>query len=298
MYEKVEKQRRHKKLIRSHRINRSVSGNVFVFIMLLIFGLFTALPLYLMIINSLKPLNELWVFPPRFYVLNPSLKNFSDLFTIVTSSSSVVPLPRYIFNTVFITVVGTVGEVIVGSMCAYPLSKHKFPGNEIYFKVIYLSLMFSATVTAIPNYLIMARIGWIDTYWALLIPVLGGTLGVYLMKQFMDQIYDSILEAARIDGATEYRVFWKIVMPQVKPAWLTLSVFDVQALWCMGSSPFIYTEKLKTLNYALGQIATAGIARAGVAAAISVIMMSVPVIFFIITQSNVIETMSSSGVKE
>lgn len=296
MYEKVKEKKYHKKLIHSHRINRSVGGNVFIFSLLILFGLFTALPLYLVIINSFKPLNELWVFPPRFYVISPTTKNYSDLLTIL--SGMTVPFSRYVFNTVFITFVGCVGQIIIGSMCAYPLAKHRFPGSNFYFKMIYLSLMFSGAVTAIPNYLIMAKLGWIDNIFAIIIPTFGSTMGVYLMKQFMEQIYDSILEAAKIDGAGEFRIFWSIVMPQVKAAWLTLTVFAVQALWGLGASPYIYSESLKTLNYALGQIVAAGIARTGVATAVMVIMMSVPIIVFVITQSNVIETMASSGVKE
>ena len=282
--------------LRSHRVNRSVSGNILIFSVLLVFGAFTALPMYLIVINSLKPLNELLVFPPKFYVITPTAKNFADIWTIM--SSSAVPFSKYIFNSFFITAVGTAGQILIGSMCAYPLAKHKFPGHALYFKIIYLSLMFSPAVTAIPSYLIVARLGWIDSYWAIIIPTFGSTMGVYLMKQFMEQIYDSILEAARIDGANEYRIFWSVVMPQVKAAWLTLMVFAVQGLWSTGASPFIYSEKLKTLNYALGQIVTVGIARAGVAAAVMVVMMAVPVTVFLITQSNVMETMASSGVKE
>lgn len=296
MYEKVKEKKYRKKRLRSHRVNRSVGGDAIIFLFLALFGIFTALPLYLIIINSLKPLNELWVFPPRFYVINPTTKNFTDILTIIGTST--VPFLRYVFNTFFLTVVGTVAQIIIASMCAYPLAKHKFPGHKVYFQIIFLSLMFSAVVTAIPNYLIIANLNWIDTYWAILVPLCGSTMGVYLMKQFMEQIYDSILEAARIDGASEYKIFFRIVMPQVKAAWLTLTVFAVQGLWSMGASPFIFSEQLKTLNYALGQIVTAGIARAGVAAAVMVIMMSVPILVFIITQSNVIETMASSGVKE
>lgn len=296
MYEKVKEKKYHKKRLRSHRVNRSIGGDAVIFLLLAVFGVFTALPLYLIIINSLKPLNELWVFPPRFYVLNPTTKNFTDILTIIGTST--VPFLRYVFNTFFLTVVGTVAQIVIGSMCAYPLAKHKFPGHKVYFQIIFLSLMFSAVVTAIPNYLIIAKLNWIDTYWAILVPLCGSTMGVYLMKQFMEQIYDSILEAARIDGASEFTIFFRIVMPQVKAAWLTLTVFAVQGLWGMGASPFIFSEQLKTLNYALGQIVTAGIARAGVAAAVMVIMMSVPILVFVITQSNVIETMASSGVKE
>ncbi len=278
------------------KVNRSTGGNLAIFIVLGVFGLFTALPLYLAVINALKPLNELFLFPPRFYVLNPTLKNFTDLAAMM--NNSLVPFSRYIFNTVFITVVGIAGQVIISSMCAYPLAKHTFPGRNVYFQIIVLSLMFSGTVTAIPNYLIMSRLGWIDTYLAVIIPVFGSSLGLYLMKQFMEQIPNSLLEAAKIDGASEWRIFWGIVMPQVKPAWLTLIVFSTQSLWSMGATNMIYSEKYKTFAYALGQIASAGIARAGISAAISIVMMAVPILVFIITQSNVIETMSSSGIKE
>ena len=278
------------------RENRSVGGNFFIFFLLILLGIFTAFPLYLSLINSFKPLNELWIFPPRFYVIRPTFKNYIDLFSLM--SNSTVPFSRYIFNTFLITSVGTFGQIIFASMCAYPLAKYRFPGSIIYFRIIVLSLMFSPAVTAIPNYLTMARIGWIDTYFALIVPVFGSSLGLYLMKQFMEQIHDSILESARIDGADEWKTFWLIVMPQVKGAWLTLIVFSVQSLWGMGATNMIYSENLKTLNYALGQIISAGIARAGVATAIVVVMMIVPITTFLITQSKVIETMATAGIKE
>ena len=184
------------------------------------------------------------------------------------------------------------------AMCAYPLAKHNYPGSKFFFKLIFLSLMFTPAVISIPTYLIVSKLNLIDSYAAIIIPSIGGTLSVYLMKQFIEQIHDAMLEAARIDGASEYRIFWSIVMPSVKPAWMTVIVFAVQGLWAVGGNAYIYTEELKTLNYALSQIISAGIARVGVAAAVAVFMMSVPIIVFIITQSNVIETMSKSGVKE
>jgi ABC-type glycerol-3-phosphate transport system permease component len=296
MYEKVKEIKYKKKFLKVHKVSRSFSGNVAITLVLGIFALFSAFPLYYMLIQSLKPMTELFIFPPKFYVMNPTYKNFTDLFTLM--SNSTVPFSRYIFNTVFITIVGTFGQVIISSLCAFPLSKHKFPGAKLYFKIIVLSLMFAGSVTSIPNYLIMANIGWVDTYWAIIIPIFGTTLGLYLMKQFMDQIHDSILESARIDGASEWTTFWLIVMPSVKSAWLTLIVFAVPSLWGMGANPFIYSEQLKTLPYALGQILASGLARAGVGGAVAVFMIIVPVIVFLFTQSNIIETMASSGIKE
>ena len=297
MYDKVV-EKKHKKRIHftKFKVNRSAGGSVAMGIVVLIFALFSAFPLYYTIIQSLKPMTELWIFPPKFYVINPTYKNFVDLFVIV--SNSTVPFLRYVFNTLMITVVNTVGQILISSMAAYPLAKHDFPGKNGYFRIIVLSLMFSGAVTTIPNYLILAKLGWIDTYLSIIVPALGGTLGLYLMKQFMEQIPDSILEAAKMDGSNEWLTFWKIVMPSVKPAWLTLIVFSVQAFWSMGASTFIYSEQYKTMPYALGQILAAGIARAGVGCAVAVVIMSVPIIVFVFTQGNVIQTMTSSGIKE
>lgn len=276
--------------------NHSRAGDFLSILILVLMGAFMALPLILAISNSLKPLEELFIFPPRFFVRNPTLNNFHDVFVLM--SQSWVPFTRYIYNTVFITVVGTLGHLLVASLCAFALAKHKFPGHKFVFWIIVTALMFSAQVTAIPNYLIMSKLGWLDSSVALIAPAIAKPLGLFLMKQFMEQIPDSLLEAARIDGAKEFTVFLKIAMPQVKPAWLTLIIFCFQDLWNLQGSNYIYSEQLKTLPYALSQISAAGISRAGATAAVAVIMMIVPITIFIISQSNIIETMASSGIKE
>lgn len=282
---------------RTRGVKRSYITDIGIYFILLLFGLIMALPLVYAVCNSIKPLEEFFYFPPRLFVENPTTKNFKDLFRLM--SNSWVPFGRYIFNTVFITVVGTAGHVIIASMCAFAMSKHKFPGQNLLFGMVVLSLMFSSAVTSIPNFLIFTKLDWIDSYKSIIIPAFSSSLGLYLMKQFMDQMVpDDILEAARIDGAKEIYVFWKIAMPMVKPAWLTLIMFSVQGLWGMGSSIYIRREDLKTVNYALSQIMNGGIARAGAAAAAQVLMMFVPVLIFIFTQSNIIETMSTSGMKD
>lgn len=284
---------RHKKRAQA---SHSAAGNVVSFILLTLLGIFMALPIVLSVSNSLKPLEELFVFPPKFLVRNPSTDNFTDLFTLM--SESWVPFTRYMFNTTFVTVAGTVGHVIVASMCAYALAKHKFPGAKLIFNVIVTALMFSVQVTAIPNYLIMSKIGWLDTYMALIVPAMAKPLGLFLMKQFMEQIPDALLEAARIDGAKEFTVFFRVALPQVKPALLTLIIFCFQDLWNMQGATYIYSEELKTLPYALSQISAAGISRSGVTAAVTVIMMIVPIVLFMLCQSNIVETMASSGIKD
>ena len=225
------------------------------------------------------------------------MQNFYDMFSVM--SESWVPFSRYIFNTVFITTVGTFGQVLLASMAACVLSKKRFPGSRLAFRLVILALMFNGTVTTIPNYLIMVKLGWINTFQSLIIPSMASTLGLFLMKQFMDSaIPDTLLEAARIDGANQWQIFRRIVMPIAKPSWLTLILFSVQGLWNMGASSFVYDEELKTFSYALSQIVSAGIARAGVGAAVTVVMMAVPIAIFLFTQSNIMETMSNSGIKE
>ncbi|MDF2537616.1 MAG: transporter permease [Herbinix sp.] len=285
------------KKAKKKQLNRSKLGNAGVYFILTLLGAFMILPLIYTISSSLKPLDELWVFPPRFFVRNPTLRNFKDLFRVL--SGSVVPFSRYLFNTVLISVIGTFGHVMLASMCAFALAKHKFPGSQIIFKIIVITLLFNAAVTAIPNFMVMTWMNMLDTYWALIIPAFGSTLGLYLMKQFMEQmVHDTVLEAARIDGASEWKNFWHIAMPMVKPAWLTLIIFSFRDLWNMGGTVFIHSEELKTFNYAMGQILAGGIGRAGVGGAAAVVMMIVPVSVFIFTQSNIVETMGASGMKE
>jgi len=284
------------KIMKRRRANRSVGGDICNILILAVFGSFMALPMVFAIGNAFKPLDEFFLFPPRFFVINPTLDNFTDLFILMAQSW--VPFSRYIFNTVFITVVGTLGHVIIASMAAYVLEKHKFPGRELLFNIVILSLMFSAAVTAIPNFLTMSALGWIDTHLALIVPAFAAPIGLFLMKQFMVTIPDSLLESARIDGASEFKIFWSIAMPAVKPGWLTLIIFSFQGLWGATGGTFIFSEELKTLPFALNQILLGGIARAGVGAAVMLMMMLVPITMFIATQSNIIQTMATSGIKE
>ena len=284
---------------RNHKVvlNRSAGGDAGITVMLVLLGAFMFLPMVYAIMQALKPLDELWIFPPRFYVVNPTLKNFGDLFRLM--STSWVPFSRYIFNTVMIAVVGTTGNLILSSLAAYALAKIKFPGREFFFQTIVLSLMFNSTVTGICNFIVMTALGWVDTYLAIIIPTFASTLGLYLMKQFMESsVSDAVLESSRLDGASEFRTFLTIAMPMVKPAWLTLIVYSFQGLWNSGTSIYIYSEELKTFNYAISQILAGGIVRAGAGAASTVIMMVVPITVFVITQSNIIETMGSSGMKD
>ncbi len=291
----VEKQPR-RKIIKRRQPNRSRAGDFFVYLFLLLMALAMVFPLVYAIESALKPLDELFKFPPTVFAQNPTMDNFSDLF--VTMGKSWVTFSRYIFNTVFITAVGTFGHLIVASMGAFVLAKYDFPGGQGFFKVVTVAMMFNGYVTMIPNYLIINALGWIDTYWAIIIPAFAGPTGLFLMKQFMEGLPTSLIEAAKIDGANEWRVFANIVMPNVKPAWLTLIIFSVQSLWNNKAATFIYSEEKKTLVYALQQIQSGGIARTGQSAAVQVIVMAVPICIFILSESQILETMASSGLKD
>ena len=284
---------------RKHKVvlNRSAGGDAGITFMLVVLGAFMFLPMIYAISQSLKPLDELFMFPPKFLVAKPTLDNYGDLFMLMNTSW--VPFSRYIFNTVFISIIGTTGNLFFSSLAAYAFAKIRFPGGQGMFKLVRTSLMFNATVTSTTNFIIMSLLKMVDTYWAIIVPAFCTTLGLYLMKQFMDtNVTDAVLESARLDGAKELKIFWVIAMPMVKPAWLTLIIYSFQGLWNSGASIYIYSEDLKTLNYAMTQVLTAGIARSGASAASGVIMMLVPILVFVVSQSQIIETMGSSGMKD
>ena len=276
--------------------NRSFWGDIGIYLMLLIVAVAMAFPLIYSIASSLKPLDELFRFPPKVFPQHVTLDNFSDL--IVTMGQSYVPFFRYLTNTVFITFIGTFGHVVIASAAAFVLAKYDFPGGKTFFSIVVTALMFSGYVTGIPNYVIMSRMGMIDTYWAVILPAFAAPIGLFLMKQFMEGLPTALIEAAHIDGAGELRIFWSIVMPNVKPAWLTIIIFSVQSLWNTNAATVIYSESKKTLVYALQQIQAGGIARTGQAAAVTVIVMLVPITIFILSQSRILETMASSGLKD
>lgn len=278
------------------KLNRSLGGNIVIFVILILLGAFMALPLIYTIVNVFKPFDEIFIFPPRLYVRRPTLDNFVLLFQLATNMW--VPFSRYIFNSLFICVVGTVGHIFIASLAAYPLAKHQFAAKRIINEIIVLALLFTPQVTYIPLYIIMSNLKLIDTYGALIFPAWQMTLGLFLMRQFMTQIPDSLLEAAKIDGAHELGIWWKIVMPNVKPAWLTLMILSFQQLWNQTGGSFIFSENLKPLPTLMNQIAAAGIARAGVGAAVALVLMIPPIILFILSQSSVMETMVNAGIKE
>lgn len=283
------------RLFKFRRKNRSLAVDVTLIFVLSLIGFISIWPLLFIINAAFKPISEIFLFPPRLFVQNPTMNNFFDLSVIIADSK--VIFSRYIFNTAIITFLGTGGTVLIGSMAAFPLAKYEFPGSKLMSNTIVYSLMFNGTVTAIPNYIIMSRLGLVNTYWAVILPVVGGTFGLYLMQNFIVQVPTELIESAKIDGYKELGIFFKVIMPLSKPAWMTLIILSFQSFWGTTGGTFIYSETLKPVSYMLSQIITAGIARTGAASAVSLIIMAVPISVFVISQSNVLETMATSGLK-
>ena len=270
------------------------------YIVLTILALITMLPIVYMVSTAFKPLEEMFLYPPRFFVRHPTLRNFAELLIAIDALS--VPFARYLFNSLFVTVATVVLGLILSSMAAYPLAKYpRMPGNKLFFSLVVSTLMFAPEVTQIPRYLIVDRLGLIDTYAALILPVIAGSYGLFLMKQFMEQIPVELIEAAKIDGAGEWQVFWRVVMPLVRPAWITLVIFSFIGTWNDFFTPLIFTrsEQMKTLPLVMSSIGggPGQVARWGAVAAASLVITTPTLILLVLLQRYVMETMAHSGIK-
>ncbi|MDE5765054.1 MAG: carbohydrate ABC transporter permease [Ruminococcus sp.] len=275
---------------------RKTGGTVVLIVFLLVTGLFMLMPIYLTIVMSVKPVEELFIFPPKFYTSNPTLDNFRDMFRILKNSR--IPFSRYLFNSVAVTVSVTVLQCVTSSMAAFVLAKCRFPGSRAINSIIVISLLYQSNVIYIMQYMVMAQMRIIDNPLALILPSVASPMGLFLMRQSISQIPDSVIESAKVDGAGLFRICWQIVMPNQKPALMTMIIFAFQSAWNIRGESLVFHEQYKTLPTAVMQTAEAGLSRAGVAMAAAVFMLVPPVIVFMFAQRHVIQTMAHSGIKE
>ena len=275
---------------------RKIGGTIAIFAFLTILGLFMLFPIYLTLIMSVKPVEELFIFPPKLYAMRPTLDNFSDMFEVLNSNR--VPFSRYVFNSVEVTVSVTVLQCIFASMAAFVLAKCKFPGSRLINSIIVVALLYQSNVIYIMQYIVMAKLGLIDNPLALILPSIASPMGLFLMRQSISQVPDAMIEAAKVDGAGLFRICWQIVMPNQKPALMTIIIFAFQAAWRIEAGSVVFQEQYKTLPTVVNQAASAGLARAGVAAAAAVFMLIPPIVVFMLAQRQVIETMAHSGIKD
>lgn len=279
------------------RYTRSKGGTFVIALFLILFGAFMLLPMIYLLVTSLKPLEEIMAFPPKFYVVSPTFENFRILPKLL--STEWVPFSRYILNSIFVSVVTTVLHVLVASAAAFTLSKYsKYKLFNVIFILVQLSLLYNTYTLAIPQYVIMSKLNMLNTYWIYILPYLPSALGVFLLKQYMDSsIPETLLEAARIDGASCFMTYFRIALPLAKPAMLTLVLFAFKDMWSTSASNMIFDEDIKLLPNIISQIAEGGITRQGSTMAATVVMLLFPVCVYLISQSSITKTMSSSGIK-
>ena len=275
---------------------KKIGGTVAIFLFLTILGLFMVLPIYLTIVMSIKPVEELFIFPPKLYAIRPTFDNFKEMFGALHQNR--VPFSRYVFNSIFVTATVTIAQCIFASMAAFVLAKCRFPGSKVINSIIVVALLYQSNVIYIMQYIVMAKLHMIDTYWALILPSIASPMGLFLMRQSIGQVPDAMIEAAKVDGAGLFRICWQIVMPNQKPALMTLIIFAFQAAWNIQGGTLVFSESLKTLPTVVQQAASAGLARAGVAMAAAVFMLVPPIVIFMLAQRQVIETMAHSGIKD
>jgi ABC-type glycerol-3-phosphate transport system permease component len=263
---------------------------------------FMLLPIIYIFSSAFKPPDELFAYPPRFFVVNPTLKNFTDLLTRVSESG--IPISRYLFNSILITVVTVALSIIVSSMAAYALSKKRFKLKKTLFAINTVALMFVPIAVTIPRFLVVQRMTLLDSFWVHILPVLALPVGVFLIKQFMDGVPDEVIEAAQIDGAPDWRIYLNIVLPMIRPAIATIAILTFQATWnnAETSTLYISNESLRTLAFYLGTLTTTttganAVAGQGIAAAAALIMFVPSLIIFVLLQGQVMSTMSHSGIK-
>ena len=275
---------------------KKIGGTVAIFLFLTILGLFMVLPIYLTIVMSIKPVEELFIFPPKLYAIRPTFDNFKEMFGALHQNR--VPFSRYVFNSIFVTATVTIAQCIFASMAAFVLAKCRFPGSKVINSIIVVALLYQSKVIYIMQYIVMAKLHMIDTYWALILPSIASPMGLFLMRQSIGQVPDAMIEAAKVDGAGLFRICWQIVMPNQKPALMTLIIFAFQAAWNIQAGSVVFQEQYKTLPTVVTQAASSGLARAGVAMAAAVFMLVPPIIVFMLAQRQVIETMAHSGIKD
>ena len=287
------------KKIKAHKFSwkKVTFGGVMFYIIMIALAVFMLLPLVYMVVTAFKPLDELFRFPPRFFVSNPTLQNFTDL--VATMSSNEVPFTRYLFTSLFVTIISVVGTVIVCCMGAFVAEKLKLKGMGIFSQIVTYALMFSVPAAQIPIYLIISNTGMLNTYWALIIPKLATPMYFFLYQQFVSQVPNELLESAKLDGCGNFKIFMKIVVPMTKAAISTIIVFAFVANWNDSFAPMIYINKqaMKTLPIILSTIGTGGVARAGAGSAATLLTTAPTIIISVAMQRNILKTMAYSGIK-
>ncbi len=287
---------------KGHKMNPKSfeKGQIKIYLLILPMVLLTGLPIVFIFFHAFKPMEELFAFPPKFITTHPTLDNFRSL--AKASRSASIPLSKYVFNSILITGAVVFGSLLFSTMAAYALSKLRFKGRKTMMQINQIALMFVSCAVMIPRYLVINKLGLIDTFWAEILPLVALPVGLFLIKQFVDQVPDSLIEAAYMDGAKEWTIYRKVILPLIKPAIATAAILVFQQVWTNleTSNYYINNESLKSLVFYMNTLAGATsntVAGQGVAAAASLIMFVPNLVLFCILQKNVMNTMAYSGIK-
>lgn len=269
------------------------------FLILIPMAVFMALPIVYIFSTAFKPINELFAWPPRFIVYEPTTKNFVQLFN--QPSTTGVPMTRYLFNSVVVAIIVVFASIFVSSLAGYALSKLKFKMKKVLMTLNNIAIIFVGASVVIPRYLVIEKLGLVDNYLVHILPGLAIPVGLFLIKQFIDQIPNELIEAAKIDGASELDIYFNIILPLIKPALATIAIVSFQGVWNNTeiSTIYIHNESLKTFAFYMSTLTTQAnsVAGQGMAAAGSLVMFIPNLIIFIFLQKNVMDTMAHSGMK-
>ncbi len=259
-----------------------------------------ALPILYIIMTAFKPAGELFAYPPRFFVRNPTLDNFANLFQM--ASDTAVPATRYLVNSIVATLIVVLATLLMTAATAFVLSKKNFRGKKLLLEINNTALMFVPIAVAIPRYFIIIALGLKNSFWANVIPLLAMPVGLFLVKQFVDQLPNALVEAAVIDGASDFTILRKIIIPLIRPALSTVAILAFQSAWTAteASVQYIESSNLKTFAFYVSTLANSTgntVAGQGIAAAGTLLVFVPNLILFIIMQSKVMDTMVHSGIK-
>lgn len=286
---------------KGNRINprKFEKGQIKIMIVILPLVLFMGLPIIFIICHAFKPMDELFAFPPKFFVTRPTFDNFTKLFK--ASRTSGIPMSRYLFNSIIVTITVVFSSIVFSTAAGFALSKLKFKGKVSMMKINQAALMFVPVAVMIPRYLTINVLGLTDTYFAHILPLIPLPVALFLVKQFIDQVPDSLIEAAYIDGASEFKVYQSIILPLIRPAIATAAILVFQQVWVNmeTSNYYVSGEGLKTLTFYMNTLTSTNntVAGQGIAAAASLIMFLPNLLIFIILQNSIMNTMAHSGIK-
>lgn len=250
-------------------------------------------PLVWMVVSSVKPEGEIRRFPPTLIPDQVTWSNYTELFASLS-------FPRYFLNSVVVALVVTVGSVLFSAMVGYALAKLDFPGRRTLFALVMGTLMVPGMVTFVPLFVLVANLDLINTYAALILPFLAAPFGVFLMRQFMLDVPDELLDAARVDGAGEFRTFFRIVLPQAKPALATLGILTFLGSWNNFLWPLVavqsadkYTLPVALALYSTGQ----NTVQYGLLVAGATVIVLPILIVFLALQRHIVQGISTTGLK-